>query len=774
MLGTTDGVWKPYSLRGITISVPELGSKSLALEVAAGINVLYGLNGVGKSRVLSAIPDATFDLHAPVVSDDGMRYNPLWLMLEPWSFGHELELDWPGRDSGAEFPNFWDGDDVSDVIDFFTGAYRGSDWESVTDSLSPIINSGEDGLVQVWVLRLAYFVAEVQRLSSDDDRVLVLEAVTEFVHQGRVRLRRVPEANSESAVTTWEVEYLAEVVPDEARLWRWVQTAANRVVEQVLNSDRNSNDRVGQRAEWEILDSDLCRLNHDAVYDAVDPLLAEVAGYSPGYLLNPLSTSRIYEIFSRKLNNGVWHPFKVELPINFISDDARTLADDGLRHVQHLVDASPAFHATEPSQPWRSAERTAQLQEFMFGPVDAPSVSQETRLAAATLSEAANRELHRLLLSANPIRARLPEPGEWPTLGKLIWESEDRQGQWVPLEALSETQQRLAALAIKIATYGSSTGITILVLDEPERGLHRLAERHLLEGLRGLTDLYPDLVIIVASHSPSFLRPDIARLHHVERDSEGSVRIQSLPNIDLNEIEQLGLSASDLLQLTRVVVLVEGAHEEWVLEAMYGEDFAAMGVRVLSMRGAKQLRAAAEGRLLFDFTEAHVVVLLDNTNAKSARETWELACQSWRNSTGENSDSRKQAVLEIVDRMHRSRDDTEGKALKEFCNAAIFNERFDRVRIAGLSKPDIQEYFDSHHFAGKKSPAATFQELRRQWEDAGGSGRLGPHKRWLTTVHGFKFTRTNFRSAVEAAVPHEDFQDLYRQVDELCRRVGQR
>lgn len=773
MLGTTDGVWKPYSLRGITISVPELGSKSLALEVAAGINVLYGLNGVGKSRVLSAIPDATFDVYAPIVSADGTQTNPLWRMDEIWSFGHEIELHWPDRVYDDDTSRAWFSyseawrENVSSLIDGLTHGYRWANWDSVRDALTPVNNFGQHPLVEAWVIRLAYFVAEVQRLSSDDDRVLVLEAVAEFVHQGRVKLKRVPEANSESAVTTWEIEYLAEVVPDEARLWRWVQTAANRVVEQVLNPSTNSDVNVGRRAEDAIVESDLGRLNSDAVYDAVDPLLAEVDDYSPGYL-ESFSTAPLYEIFSRKITDNGRHP------INFISDDARTLADDGLRHVQYLIDSSPAFHATEPPHHLYSAERTAQLQQFMFGPLETPKVNEETRLAAATLSEAANRELHRLLLSANPIRARLPEPGEWPTLGKLVWESEDRQGQWVPLEALSETQQRLAALAIKIATYGSSTGITILVLDEPERGLHRLAERHLLEGLRELTDLYPDLVIIVASHSPSFLRPDIARLHHVERDSEGSVRIQSLPNIDLNEIEQLGLSASDLLQLTRVVVLVEGAHEEWVLEAMYGEDFAAMGVRVLSMRGAKQLRAAAEGRLLFDFTEAHVVVLLDNTNAKSARETWELACQSWRNSTGENSDSRKQAVLQIVDRMHRSRDDTEGKALKEFCNAAIFNERFDRVRIAGLSKPDIQEYFDSHHFAGKKSPAATFQELRRQWEDAGGSGRLGQHKRWLTTVHGFKFTRTNFRSAVEAAAPHADFQDLYLQVDELCRRVGQR
>ena len=50
-----------------------------------------------------------------------------------------------------------------------------------------------------------------------------------------------------------------------------------------------------------------------------------------------------------------------------------------------------------------------------------------------------------------------------------------------------------------------------------------------------------------------------------------------------------------------------------------------MRVEILPIRGAKELPVTLESRVLFDFTGAHIFVLIDNMQARAIHDVWERA-----------------------------------------------------------------------------------------------------------------------------------------------------
>lgn len=142
----------------------------------------------------------------------------------------------------------------------------------------------------------------------------------------------------------------------------------------------------------------------------------------------------------------------------------------------------------------------------------------------------------------------------------------------------SGAELRWALAALQWALSGLDTmRPQVFLIDEPERGLHRMREQELPQMLRTLCTRSENLMVLAASHAPSFLDVRVGtKLRHVSR-LPGYPTV--LRPIDLGSsslisasAESLGLSASDLLQLTRVFVLVEGVHDEIVLNAALGDD----------------------------------------------------------------------------------------------------------------------------------------------------------------------------------------------------------
>ncbi len=173
---------------------------------------------------------------------------------------------------------------------------------------------------------------------------------------------------------------------------------------------------------------------------------------------------------------------------------------------------------------------------------------------------------------------RLGHPNDWFAARPATWHAEEVDGNVLPLTSLSAAQQRWSALAISVALgSGDADDPVVFLCDEPEAGLHRAAEARLPQGLATLARR-TNAFVVVASHSPAMLNEPTVSQSHVSRHSSGRTVVKDLP-LTVTEAfarqasaHELGLTASDVLQLVRVFVVVEGPHDRAVLEHVLRED----------------------------------------------------------------------------------------------------------------------------------------------------------------------------------------------------------
>lgn len=120
------------------------------------------------------------------------------------------------------------------------------------------------------------------------------------------------------------------------------------------------------------------------------------------------------------------------------------------------------------------------------------------------LNIAANSLYASLLQDAPPLTLEVRKLGRWAVEGALHWYVAygDKGNSRVPVTELSRAESRWARIAIRRAL--DLTGATTtVIIDEPEAALHRSAERHMAQGLDGLTAMGPQ--VVVATHSPEVL-----------------------------------------------------------------------------------------------------------------------------------------------------------------------------------------------------------------------------------------------------------------------------
>src|SRR5262249_2468819 len=131
--------------------------------------------------------------------------------------------------------------------------------------------------------------------------------------------------------------------------------------------------------------------------------------------------------------------------------------------------------------------------------------------------------------------------------------------------------------------------------------------------------------VVVATHSADFLGDPAIRLLHVRRTDTRGTELLDMPPVVRQEIdsEALGLRPADLLQLCRAFLAVEAEHDIAVLSTLIGDVLDAAHVRLLAMRGARNAPALADAQLVFDFTDANLVVFLDHITAQTANDSWQ-------------------------------------------------------------------------------------------------------------------------------------------------------
>ena len=324
--------------------------------------------------------------------------------------------------------------------------------------------------------------------------------------------------------------------------------------------------------------------------------------------------------------------------------------------------------------------------------------------------------------------------------GGLEWQVADLPSR---LEGLSTAQRRWAQWAIHQAVHDLELSLApetylrfllpqpdpgavrFSILDEPEQALHRAAESHMSSGLTSLAEV-GDFCFLIATHSPELLDTHSASLVEVTRRA-GHYELQPLDAVDRVNMSRLGLTPSDLLRRQRGLLLVEGQHDADVLNILLGDELRRLRVEVLPLRGATEL-SAPRARFVFQYTPAHLFVLLDNVNTERVAEAWEATKVAYLEG---GLDTARQVLAEGSNKLKKKLGkDTEIKYLTEFLSATLDEGTWSRVTPLGLTRGDIIEYLPVRELVPGKT---SWEDLRAAYESAQQAGEKRAFKPWLTS-----------------------------------------
>lgn len=316
----------------------------------------------------------------------------------------------------------------------------------------------------------------------------------------------------------------------------------------------------------------------------------------------------------------------------------------------------------------------------------------------------------------------------WGITPPLQWMATDRfSSSEIKIDSLGSGRSRWAMIAAYLAVADLSTRLgtdgldlsysrsdRVVIIDEPELGLHPTSVSSMFHGLR---EWARERSVVVATHSPvAFGDPSVA-LVHVTRDDGGKIVCQPMAQelqgllqtgtsgSSSRTMQALGLHPGDILQTIRRFVIVEGAHDKAVLESVFGKDeLARSRIQILTMRGTRNLMSVLGAQLIFDFTAADVLIVLDNTNGLHFESVWNAACQRL-----------DRDGLESAHRELRSLDSgtAEEEKLREFCERALNTGQTRRIRVFGLGEPDIINYLPASDFVPE---AKSWEELVGEWD----------------------------------------------------------
>lgn len=699
--------------------IPPLGPNHY-LELPQGMSVLYGTNGAGKSRVLDAVRRGELVVHSPAstATEKGRQEDPPDFM-NPWPQGAWL---WS---AGVRRPDDlfeWGMDFWPDRVahDFDLGGYlveQGSEWanwKSRIDHIQERFDRINDLPYDTITRRRLWEILLTSRPHGiDDEHVdLTIAALGDLAHQGLFSIK------------------LADPLEN-------TPTRATEVVHRVRSNDGPSLRR-------------LYELGKQATADPENGGLQDLWEAGLGLLLgNALDAARDAE---REDHQIPWwfglpiHRFSVDRPFEPIS----VISEGGVDLPRATLDRMEDLAKLEDWVRWSSLNRGGRDGvppgiKVLFTDMDGTARIQPLAFELATrLGDTANGYYRTLLQHAPDLRLALTDPAEWGYRDRVVWEARDRSDQWVNISQLSSGQRRWAEFAIQLTLASLKPEVPVLIiLDEPEQGLHRRAERHLVQALAELTEQLK-AVTVVATHSPAFLRTDLARLVHVNRADDGLVSLEIMPTELRDRIRDLGLDPADLLQLCRQIVLVEGEHDLIVFSELFSDEFNKAGAIVLPMRGAKGLKHLVDAQLLFDYTDVSILVVMDNDQTERVERIWNTACVVA--ASGDH-------FLEVLGELISGAQGGEGRYLHEFCSRAIKKGRYDRVAFQMTSAPDIVDYLPVSAFITPKrlrsAGVATWGELRSEYKELG----LPPDvdfKSWLRRSYGASFTPERVRSAVQS------------------------
>lgn len=360
----------------------------------------------------------------------------------------------------------------------------------------------------------------------------------------------------------------------------------------------------------------------------------------------------------------------------------------------------------------------------------------------------------------------------------------------IPLAQLSASQQRWCEVGLRCALVEhlstqeraptrflqdlrgpSSEGVGFVLLDEPDAALHPSARDFLPGGLREMAEL-SDAAVIVASHATEFHRGGADDHYlHVVRGSELDDSADVVPVTPGEVLQRSGLAAlgwttAELAQLARAFLVVEGPHDEAILSAWLAPTLTRLHARILHMSGDHHLLSILESSVVFDLTEASVLLVLDaSSGLRALAKTWSevRALVTDRDAVAAAARLRAhQRLLPTAQRGQPAKQST-AKALYELMDQALKRGLSDRIDTIIISEHDVLHLLPIAAFPGAGPDWVSFHKKQRT------SGK--DCKKFLAEVTG-RFPTLDVILAVleQYPLPHPDVTAIDNRLRELCRR----
>lgn len=388
----------------------------------------------------------------------------------------------------------------------------------------------------------------------------------------------------------------------------------------------------------------------------------------------------------------------------------------------------------------------------------------------------ANQLLQQFLLEAPELRLVIGEPAAWAAGAQPRWESVTG----VPIEMLSDAEMRWSKIAIALSVpdrysteageadfsidAGSALEAPYLLLDEPERGLHRAAESHLAEGLLALAAT-ARVKPLLATHSPSLLDAGQGQIFKVTKSGQRRIgQVDELLPSEVAEIREFGLQPSSLLNRERGYLLVEGVHDKAILEGWFTDELKSMRVAVLAMHGTANLLNVFDSEFLIHRTDALLMPLLDDVAVDPLLDLW--ANTEVKVEEGRRSDAFALIMRGMGGIRGGARD--YGPLLAGTITRGV-SQRFFPL---GMSKKDVLEYLPVESLVeGAKSWTNLWQEWKRSPaaiapRPGGGGATVGAgksYKDWLRR-RGADLSPENLRLIAETTGPHPELKALVARI----------
>lgn len=748
----------PFRIEGLALTPPSLGNAPLAmsyLHLNKGLNVLYGLNGAGKSMVLQV-------LHALLTGRESDRFRLLhpslivglndlaWYthydnprLLERY---RELNIDVRTLREQSRQLNI---DAVALYAEFASEEWA-DDCEVVDGSRYMQDRHTEDLEQRAYDFVHKYLVDFVELPDGMDRGGTVEELLGEPLFGFR------PHYLGASAESMFMVDLLFRPSPSAPNLF-------------ALSSTKRQSPKPGAPVSswtertihpvpaWVAPAEDFWHMDGGVSWQARALGLAV-------YGMQAAHPDGATAVFLATIRRALPSPESPVLGLEELLDRDRPDIDE-LRLMDSLAFITGHLALSRTSSGRRLLQRAESVGEDPWLAFLADGRLDASCGLAKVLSDVntvANQIYARLLLDAPALEVHVPHPEAMVTGSRVRWGARrGPQSPFVPIDELSTAERSWAAIAIEMALDGPQPGF--LLIDEPEAALHRSAESFMAQGLMSIADQW-GLDVVVATHSPELLNQSGANVNLIRRSDQGLVggrQIHQLGSEGREDLLDMGLQPSDLLRRQRGFLLVEGEHDLIVLDAFIGDRLRELRIEMLPMRGAGKLKSALDARVLYDFTDAHVFVLLDALDSDYVEQTWRSATRIAK------TQGTEAAIAHVRQQMEQIKID-EAKSLAAFMARAIERGLQDRHTPLAMSAPDILDYLPASAFV---AGASSWKSLREELERDQGRPPSGTEfKKWLTK-RGTKFSEANIRQAAKSiAVPDELIKHLNRMSETMSRR----